>query len=202
MNPLIDFLNHVLAQNSRAGLHLKGYAGKTVRVVAPPFVDIMLTITPEGAVALPAAGATPPGSTDIVFRIDPSQLPLMLADRERAMKDVRIEGDAEFAQVIGMLAREVRWDAEEDLSRVIGDVPAYRAMQGLRAFMQWGRDAAQRLAGSGAAFLIDEEAVLVRREVAERHSSDVAAARDACARLEKRIALLEAARGAQSASPP
>ena len=195
MQPLPAILNHLLSQHSWARDKLMAHAGKSVRVEAIPFV-FTLVVTPSGTVETIAD----PGQTDVAFKLSVVQLPLMLADPDRALKSVHLEGDAEFAQTLGMLMREVRWDAEEDLSRVIGDVPAYRAMQGARAFNAWGRDAAQRLAGNSAAFLVDEEPMLVRSRMVEQFADEVAAARDACARLEKRIELIEARNKASSGS--
>jgi ubiquinone biosynthesis protein UbiJ len=37
---------------------------------------------------------------------------------------MEISGDAEFATQVGWLAENLRWDIEDDLARVIGDVPA------------------------------------------------------------------------------
>ena len=187
MQPFAAIINHLLSQHSWARDQLMAHAGKSVRIDAVPLV-ITLLVTASGEVeAIPESG-----KNDVAFKLSLAQLPLMLADPERALKSVHLEGDAEFAQTLGMLMREVRWDAEEDLSRVIGDVPAYRAMQGARAFNAWGRDAAQRLAGNSAAFLVDEEPMLVRPRMVEQFADEVAAARDACARLEKRIDLIEA----------
>jgi ubiquinone biosynthesis protein UbiJ len=189
MNAIVLFLAHVLAQHPQARMRLRMHAGKSVRIDAAAFA-LSLAIDAEGGVV----SGVPDVPPDVTFRLDPAQWPLLLSDPDAALKAVRLEGDAELAQLIGALMREVRWDAEEDLSRVIGDVPAFRAMQALRTFTGWGRDASQRLAGTTAAFLADEEAVLVRREVAGRFATGVAEARDACARLEKRVELLEAAR--------
>jgi hypothetical protein len=38
---------------------------------------------------------------------------------------VRIAGDVQFAAEINWLVEHVRWDLEEDLSRLIGDAPAH-----------------------------------------------------------------------------
>jgi ubiquinone biosynthesis protein UbiJ len=194
MEALVAFLAHVLAQHPQAAARLRAHAGRAVRIDAGAF-SLTIAIGADGGIAK----ASPEQAPDVGFRLDPAHWPLFFSDPEGALKMVRLDGDAELAQLIGTLMREVRWDAEEDLSRVIGDVPAFRAMQALRAFTGWGREAAQRLAGNTAAFLADEEAVLVRREAAERFAAGVAEARDACARLEKRIELLEAARGAKPA---
>ncbi len=193
--PLPAIINHLLSQHSWAREKLMAHAGKSVRIDAAPFAITLLVAASGDVEAIPD-----PGKTDVAFKLSLAQLPLVLADPEQALKSVHLEGDAEFAQTLDILMREVRWDAEEDLSRVIGDVPAYRAMQGVRAFNAWGRDAAQRLAGNSAAFLVDEEPMLVRPRMVEQFADEVAAARDACARLEKRIALIEARNQAASGS--
>ena len=38
---------------------------------------------------------------------------------------VRIAGDVQFAAEINWLVEHVRWDLEEDLSRLVGDAPAH-----------------------------------------------------------------------------
>jgi ubiquinone biosynthesis protein UbiJ len=55
---------------------------------------------------------------------------------------IRIEGDVQFAAEINWLVDNVKWDVEEDLARVIGDVPAHTiakvartASQALRQFV-------------------------------------------------------------------
>ena len=186
MFPLAPFINHVLAQHAWARERLVSHAGKTVRVDASPFA-VTLEIKPNGEVGQIAER----GAADIVFRVGPAQLPLFLGEPEAAMKAVRIEGDAELAQVVGSLMREVRWDAEEDVSRLVGDVPAYRAMQLFRSLTAWGGDASQRMATTTAAFLVDEQPTLVRSDMAEQFGRDVATLRDDFARLEKRLELLE-----------
>ena len=46
--------------------------------------------------------------------------------------DVRIEGDVQLAAEVNWLVDNVRWDLEEDLSRVIGDAPAHAAGEAAR----------------------------------------------------------------------
>jgi len=191
MTPIVEFVNHVLGQHAWARARLAAHAGKCIRFETG-LIDTRLEITASGTLT-PASDEVGAG---IVFRIDPAQLPLMLADPGAALKRVHIEGDAELAQLAGTLAREVRWDAEEDLSRLVGDVPAFHAMRAARGFATWGLDAAQRLAGSSTAYLAEEVPVLVRQAALEEHAEAVSALRDACARMEKRIALLEGRRRA------
>ena len=56
---------------------------------------------------------------------------------------VRIDGDVQFAGDIQWLADNLRWELEEDLARLMGDVPAHTlasmargAVQALRGFVQ------------------------------------------------------------------
>ena len=195
MLPIAAFVNHVLAQHPWARDKLAPHAGKTVRVEAPPLA-LSFTVGAAGDIA----SSPLPKPADVSFRIKAAQIPLMLADPDNALRLVQLSGDAEFAQVIAVLMRELRWDAEEDLSRIVGDVPAYRAMRSARTFAAWSRDASQRLAGTTAAFLVDEEPILVRLDAVDRFTAGAAEARDACARLEKRIEMLETTRRGMSGS--
>ena len=45
---------------------------------------------------------------------------------------VRVEGDVQLAAEVNWLADHVRWELEEDLARVIGDVPAHALAEGAR----------------------------------------------------------------------
>jgi len=88
------------------------------------------------------------------------------------------------------LVRHLRWDVEEDLSRLIGDVAARRVVQAGRDLAVWQADALRRLADSFADYAGEEGRLLVRRRELETLGASVAQLRDAIERLEKRIARL------------
>ena len=46
----------------------------------------------------------------------------MTAGTDAALRDLRIDGDADFAQAVSMLVKNLRWDVEEDLSRRISEI--------------------------------------------------------------------------------
>ena len=187
MTPVTIFINHVLEQQPWARTELARYAGRTLALSAAPFA-LSLKIAAGGIVDAAPAGS----AAEVTLSIPASRLPLLLLDPDTAMKDVRIDGDAELAQTLARLAREVRWDAEEDLSRVVGDVAANQFMRFARAFHAWGLEAGKRFAETTTAYLQDEDPTLVRKNEVEKFGSDVAALRDDCERLEKRLQLLEA----------
>ena len=103
------------------------------------------------------------------------------------MRAVDVQGDAKLAAEILVLARHLRWDAEEDLSRLVGDVAAHRLAEAGRAFAAWHLDAAQRLAAALADYVTEEKQLLARRADLADLGDSVARLRDAVARLDKRV---------------
>jgi ubiquinone biosynthesis protein UbiJ len=61
---------------------------------------------------------------------------------------VHIEGDVQLAAEVNWLADHVRWDLEEDLARLLGDVPAHLLSQAAVAALAVLRGFAER--GMGA----------------------------------------------------
>ena len=64
---------------------------------------------------------------------------------------MRIEGDVQLAAEVNWLVDNLRWDMEEDLSRLMGDAPAHALMQGVRGMGQALRQFVGARPGGGAA---------------------------------------------------
>jgi ubiquinone biosynthesis protein UbiJ len=134
---LVLVLNHVLAQEPQAQERLARQKGRVVRLQWRAF-NMQLAATPAGLCDL-APAATP----DLLFTVtDASPFGLARNALRGDRPEVRIEGDVQFAAEVNWLVDHVRWDAEEDLSRLIGDAPAHTlarigrgAAQALRAFV-------------------------------------------------------------------
>jgi ubiquinone biosynthesis accessory factor UbiJ len=174
-------LNRLLEAEDWARLRLAPFAGRTVELRAPPFPTLRLRILERGTVE--AGGAEP----DLSMTFKPEMLVALARGEEHALRAVEVHGDAKLAAEVLVLARHLRWDAEEDLARVIGDVAAHRVAQAGRAFAAWHLDAAQRLATAFADYASEEQRILARRGELEALGESVARLRDAVARLDKRI---------------
>ena len=74
----------------------------------------------------------------------------------------------------------------------LGDIAAARAAQVLSAFGHWRRQAHAALGRSLAEYATFEAGMLVDRQAARRFVAEVDELRDAAARLEARLSLLEA----------
>ena len=135
---LVLLINHVVGQEKEAQSRLLRQKGRVVQVRFGVF-EIDLVVTPAGLLdrALPSV------KPDLLIVI-PADSPLSLARSVMTGQtpSVQIEGDVQLAAEVAWLANNLRWDAEEDLSRLIGDAPAHalaeggrRLVAGLRQFL-------------------------------------------------------------------
>jgi ubiquinone biosynthesis protein UbiJ len=135
---LVLFLNHVLMQEKQAQDRLLRQKGRVVHLRWGLF-SIDLVVTPAGLVDRAPSAAKP----DLTLAVA-TESPLTVMQSVLAGKPppVKIEGDVQLAAELGWLAENLRWDAEEDLSRLIGDAPAHaaadagrRLFEGLKQFL-------------------------------------------------------------------
>lgn len=103
------------------------------------------------------------------------------------MRAAHIEGSAEFAEALGFVIRNLRWDAEEDLSKVVGDIAAHRMVSTTREFAAWQQQAARNFGENLAEYFTEEQPLIARRIAITDFSADIDRLRDDVARLEKRL---------------
>jgi ubiquinone biosynthesis accessory factor UbiJ len=178
-------LNRLLASEAWARERLAPFAGESVELRAPPLPALRLRIVSGGTVE--AADRDENVLPDLSMTARPDLLVALARGEEHAMRAVAVEGDAKLAAEVLVLARHLRWDVEEDLSHLVGDVAAHRLAEAGRALAAWHLDAAQRLAAAFADFVTEEKQLLARRAHLNALGESVARLRDAIARLDKRI---------------
>jgi ubiquinone biosynthesis protein UbiJ len=182
-NPLVLALNHVLRQQAWARARLAPFAGETLELRAAPLPALRLAIEEGGLVR----GAAADAAASLVVTLKPGAPAALARGREHFLRAVEVSGNARLADELMALARELRWDFEEDLSRVVGDVAAHRLAEGVRAFGAWQADAAKRVGESLAAYVTDEARLVAQRAELEALARDTARLRDAVERLEQRM---------------
>ncbi|ASL43572.1 hypothetical protein bAD24_I08775 [Burkholderia sp. AD24] len=198
--PFAAAVNHLLARESWARERLAPYAGKTARLACPPVV-LALLVQPDGY--LGAVGETEAQQFDVTISVPSDALPAFVQGGQAAvMKHVKIEGDAEFATVIAKLAEHLRWEPEEDLAKFIGDGPAWRVASVVRTVGEHVQRTGRNLLDTAAEYLLDENPQLVRRAALDDFNVELARARDALARVEKRVERLEQKVEARGADAP
>lgn len=182
-------INHLLAQESWARDKLAKHAGK-VAVFDVGLMAVKLKVAPDGMVQAASADE----EANVTIRVKLADLPLIAQNREHAFSYVQIEGDADFANIISQLSESLRWEAEEDLSKWIGDIAAARVVGGVRAALDSVKMAQRKLTENAAEYLLEENPMLVRPQAVADFSGDVAKLRDDVERLAKRIEKLKESR--------
>jgi ubiquinone biosynthesis accessory factor UbiJ len=135
---LVLLFNHVLMQEPEATARLARLKGRAVRV---QWRTLSMTVV-----------ATPAGLLELADSYTTAHLSLLVADDSPASlvqtvltggkPPIKIEGDVQLAAELNWLADHVRWDIEEDLSRIFGDAPAHafvsiakQVVAGLKSFL-------------------------------------------------------------------
>ena len=185
--PAAAALNHLLRSASWARARLHPFAGKIARFELAPFTTT-LAVLESGEVADAPAAATP----DARFTLTPGVALRMLAGDADAWQKVVSGGDAALAREILYIAQNLRWDVEEDLSRVFGDIAAHRMVAAANGIKRWQRDTADNFARAAAAYWTEERPLIAARPDVERFVRAVDNLRDDVARLGKRIDRLAA----------
>jgi len=193
--PATSALNHLLRSAPLALERLQRHAGRTVAFHVGP-ATLAFTIQTTGEVTPALAGV----SRDLEVRVPTVLLPRLAARDESAFAAVQLQGDAELAEDVSFLARHLTWDAEEDLARVVGDIPAHRAASAARSLRDWALDARLRLAQGAAEYWTEEQPLIASRVKVESFVREVSALRDDLQRLEQRVERLGTS-GPQGRSP-
>lgn len=180
-------INHLLAREAWARDRLAPFAGRSLKLEIRPVPSIVLRVCPDGLIERGGDD----GSVDLQASLPAAALARLAGEREALLAELHIAGNAEFAAAVQFVARNLRWDAEDDLARVLGDIPARRLAQGASALIDWQRDAARRLAENVREYLTEENPTIATRSTLERFAAEVAEAAAALERLEARVAALE-----------
>ena len=185
----ISAINRLLRQNSWALVRLQPFTKKIVHADCFP-LSLHLAITEDGTVSTADATAAP----DVSLRLTPGLL-LRLAARDATVwSEINVEGEPQLAAALHHVARNIRWDVEEDLSRVFGDIVAHRMVKSGRTVDTWARQGADNLARSFAEYWTEEQPLIASRADVAQFNRDIDTLRDDVARLEKRIERFAATR--------
>lgn len=177
----VALLNRMLAREPWARERLAPFAGQIARFDAAPF-SVQWAVADGGTLE-----ANRDSTPSVTIALALASLPLAVLDPAAAMKDVRLQGDAEFAQALSGVLQNLRPEPEEELSRFVGDAAAMRIVGMLRTSASHWRQLAERMLDSTAHYVVTENPMVVGRDEAEQFAQDVTRLRDDVARLEKRI---------------
>lgn len=179
-------LNHVLAQNAWAMQRLAPLAGKTFALLAFPLPTLSFTIQPEGSVR----EAAPDAIAEATLSATPDALLRYFTVEPHDPGLIAISGNAPFGEEIGHVLAHISWEAEEDLSRVFGDVIAHRLAGFARGWWEWRKESVLSLATAATEFLTEERPLIAKRSHIDAFAREVGEVQGAVDQLEARIARL------------
>ena len=186
----VAFANHLLVADDWARARLAAFAGRSASLRLGGREFLRVGIDEQGLVQQDASATSATVSIEL-----PADTPArLLGDRSALFSAATIAGSADLAQTIGLVFGNLRWDVEEDLSHLVGDVVARRGLQLAGRVAHWHWQGASKLASAITEYLTEEAAEITGRRAIEGFCDEVDAVRDDLARLEKRLARLEASR--------
>jgi ubiquinone biosynthesis accessory factor UbiJ len=177
-----EFLQHLTHQNNWSRRHLIAFAGKVLQFDIA-FIKTNLLILEDGSLGVAADNAV----ADAIIHIPPSLALRLIAKDEAAKMLIKIDGDAHLATELGKVLQLIRWDAEEDLSKIIGDIPANKIASISKKSAETAKTQMINLAEMLAEYWQEEKLILAKKWQVEQFNADVDALRSDCARLEKRL---------------
>jgi ubiquinone biosynthesis protein UbiJ len=178
-------LNRLLRTHTWALDRLRAHAGKTAFVTCRP-LELRFSVTPTGELA----SALPDTAPDVAIGVTPGILLRAAARDSHAWGAAEVTGDAEFAEAIDYVRRNLQWDYEEDLSRIFGDIAAHRLASLAQQLDLWGRDTALKVGRTFAEYVTYERPLVASAHAVEQFNRQVDTLRDDAERLEKRLELL------------
>jgi ubiquinone biosynthesis protein UbiJ len=193
-------LNRNIAASSEAQALAKRLDNTSLQVNVEGFTRVRAECR-GGRLGLLAADDSPGGAlpgealpADAVISGSPPALLQMFkatAPSAQTRSSVQIRGDAEIANLYRELFAAARPDLEEELSRVIGDLPARHLSQLALSVRTWARRARRTAGENIAEYLQEEGRDLVTKTEMDEFLRGVDGVRDGVDRIEARLKGLE-----------
>lgn len=176
-------LQHLIAQNSWTNAMLQPFAAKSVQFNVG-FMSTGLVILENGGLAI--AGET--NIPDATVNIPPSLLLRLIAKDEAAKLQVSIEGDTHLAAELAKVFANMHWDYEDDLSKLVGDIPANKIGNFARDATSSVKETSINLAEMLSEYWQEEKPMIAKKRHVEEFNMQVDTLRADVARFEKKLA--------------
>jgi ubiquinone biosynthesis protein UbiJ len=181
---ILGALNHLLGQAEWARRQLQSFAGRQARFDMPPW-QLAFSVSADGL--FEPVGE---GEIDVTVAL-PSDTPLLaLQGIEHAMAGAHVTGNAEFATTLSFVLKNLRWDAEEDLAKLVGDIAAHRIVGAASGVAAWQQQAARNVVENVAEYLGEESRLLVPQHELAQFREELADFAQRIERLEARAKTL------------
>ena len=182
-------VNHLLAQQSGLAAALQGHAGKVLRLELPAFV-LRLRIAEEGRFA-PAAETDADTTEAGRIQLSSALFVRLVLEGRSVLQTATASGDAHFLHALNQIFSQLEWDAEADLTALLGPLAGLRAARLVQQLPTVARQGFGTLFSSLADYATEEARWLASERDVVRFNHGVDVLANDVARLEARLTRLE-----------
>ncbi|MHB1678388.1 MAG: ubiquinone biosynthesis accessory factor UbiJ [Sulfuriferula sp.] len=177
-------LNHLLGNAPWARLKMMQHAGKRVDLIIFP-LHLRFEIDSEGWLRQNSSH-----TADATIRLQPLRALRIALGDTAATHEIDISGDTQLAASFGNMLLNLDWDAEADLSHLVGDIAAHQITQAAQHFIRWKRSNVEEASAAFMEYATEESPLLAKRHNIVNFIAEIDTLRDSHARLQKRIELI------------
>ena len=187
LKPLISqLLQHITNQNNWSRKHLIPFAGNVLQFNFVP-IKVKFIILEDGSLGVPPDHAI----ADAIIHIPPSLAIRLMANDDSAKMQIKIDGDTHLASEVSKVLQHMRWDIEDDLSKVVGDIPANKVIAVAKESTHALKKQSINLAEMLKEYWQEEKPVLAKQWQINQFNASVDNLRSDVSRLEKRLSKLK-----------
>ncbi len=188
--PIENVLNRNIGAQARASMLMRRLEGKSLQLTVDGLMRVRAQAA-RGRLALLAGDDSPADA--VISGSGLALLGMMAGEAAPVARDraVSVRGDAEVAALYRELLALARPDPEEEVARLLGDVPARRLGNLARRTFGWLRRASRSAGENVAEYLTEEGRDLVNRTELGEFLRGVDDVREWTDRVEARIRRLE-----------
>lgn len=191
LQPLASTLNRLLALDPASADRLARLNGRSIAVrLTAPELTIHIRFN-NGALGLSLEPEAEGHAPDASITGSPAALLALARDPEQGGEAVEFSGDLGLVRDLRKLLAQADVDWEEQVARVLGDIPAHQLGNAARGFRSWVRASRQAAETGIAEYLTEERRELPTAVEAELFLSEVDRLRQDADRLAARLQLLE-----------
>ncbi|MDH5480139.1 MAG: hypothetical protein OEX11_05200 [Nitrosomonas sp.] len=176
-------INRILRGESWACRRLQSYSGKTLCIQVFPLFELNLIILESGELQK----TSKQNEIDTTISISPGILPGLLAHDECAYASIEKDGDIKFAEDLIDICKNINLNVEQDLSKIIGDIPAHRLTQAGEHTIQWHANSIHNLSEALIEYWLEEQPMLTKSTHINNYIQKVKKIKDDVDQLDKRI---------------
>ncbi len=180
MNLHHKIINHVLTQNEWIKDELNQFKNKIVQLNVEPFT-IQFKVTDLGQLI----SCDIQEHADTTISLSSQAFINLLMTKQK--KGITVSGDVDLANVFSKIMLRARWDYEEDLSYLVGDIAAVEISKLTKAIARDGKKGLRSVAENFVEYWQEEKEILTTKDEVERFNSEVDEIVESFYRLEAKI---------------